>query len=99
MFIHLSAVEYLGCFHTLAIINNADVNIGCSVQFNSVAHSCPTLHNPMDCSIPGLPVPPQLPEPTQTHVHQVGDAIQTSHPLSSSSTPALSLSEHQGLYK
>ena len=53
----------------------------------------------MDCSTPGLPVHHQLPEFTQTHVHWVGDAIQPSHPLSSPSPPALSLSQHQGLLK
>ena len=51
------------------------------------------------CSIPGLPVHYQLPEFTQTHVHRVSDAIQPSHPLSSPSTPALSLSQHPGLFK
>ena len=56
-------------------------------QFSSVAQSCLTLCNPMDCSTPGLPVHHQLPEPTQTHVHWVGDAIQPSHPLSSPSLP------------
>ena len=56
-----------------------------SVQFISIAQSCPTLCDPMNCSTPGLPVHHQLPEFTQTHVHQVGDAIQTSHPLSSPS--------------
>ena len=52
-----------------------------SVQFSSVAQSCPTLCNPMDCSTPGLPIHHQLPGFTQTHVHRVGDAIQPSHPL------------------
>ena len=52
-----------------------------SVQFSSVAQSCPTLCNNMNCSTPGLPVHHQLPEFTQTHVHQVSDAIQPSHPL------------------
>ena len=52
----------------------------------------------MGCSMPGFPVPHQLPEFTQTHVHWVGDAIQPSHPLSSSS-PAFNLSQHQGLFK
>ena len=52
-----------------------------NVQFSSVAQSCPTLCNPMNCSTPGLPVHHQLPESTQTHVHRVGDAIQPSHPL------------------
>ena len=56
-----------------------------NLQFSSVAKSCPTLCNPMHCSMPGLPVHHQLPESTQTHVHWVGDAIQPSHPLSSPS--------------
>ena len=66
-----------------------------SVQFSQL---CPTLCDPMDCSMPGLPVHQQLPEFTQTHVHWVGDAIHPSHPLSSSS-PAFNLSQHQGLCK
>ena len=70
-----------------------------SVQFSSVAQSCPTLCNPMDCSTPGLPVHRQLPEFTQTHVHLVGDAIQPPHPLSSPSPPAFNLSQHQGFFK
>ena len=53
----------------------------------------------MDCSTPGLPVHHQLPEFTQTHVHQAGDAIQPSHPLSSPSPPAFNLSQHQGLFQ
>ena len=53
------------------------------IQFSSVAQSCPTLCDPMNRSTPGLPVHYQLPEFTQTHVHQVSDAIQPSHPLSS----------------
>ena len=64
-------------------------------QIRSVAQSCLTLYNPMDCSTPGLPVRHQLPEFTQTHVHQVGDAIQPSHPLSSPSPPAPNPSQHQ----
>ena len=52
-----------------------------SVQFISVAQSCPTLFDPMDCSTPGLPVHHQLLESTQTHIHRVSDAIQPSHPL------------------
>ena len=50
-------------------------------QFNSVAQLCPTLCDPMDCSMPGLPVNHQLPEFTQTHVRWVSDAIQPSHPV------------------
>ena len=57
-------------------------------QFGSVAQSCPTLCDPMDCSTPGFPVHHQLPESTQTHVHRVGDDIQPSRPLSSPSAPA-----------
>ena len=66
-----------------------------SVQFSSVAQSCPTLWDPMNCSTPGLPVHHQLPEFTQTHVHRVGDAIQPSHPMSSPSPPAPDCSQHQ----
>ena len=58
---------------------------------------CPTLCDPVDCSTPGFPVHHQLPELTQTHVHQVGGVIQPSHPLSSPSPPALNLSQQQGL--
>ena len=70
-----------------------------SVQFSSVTQSCPTLCNPMDGSMPGFPVHRQLPELAQTHVHQVHDAIQPYHPLSSPSPPAFNLSQHQGLFK
>ena len=69
------------------------------VQFSSVAQSCPTLWDPMNCSTPGLPVHHQLPGFTQTHAHRVSDAIQPSHPLSSPSPPALNPSQHQGLFK
>ena len=65
----------------------------------SVTQLCPTLCDPMDCSTPGFPVHHQLPELAQTHVHRVGDAIQTSCPLSSSSPPAFNLSQHQGLFQ
>ena len=70
-----------------------------SVQFSSIAESCPTLCDPMDCSRPGSPVHHQLLELTQTHVHWVGDAIQPSHPLSAPSPPAFNPSKHQGLFK
>ena len=70
-----------------------------SVQFSSVAQSCPTLCDPMNRSTPGLPVSHQLPEFTQTHVHQVSDAIQSSHPLSSPSPPAPNPSQHQSLFQ
>ena len=70
-----------------------------SVQFSSVAQSCLTLCDSMNNSMPGLPVHHPLLEFTQTHVHCVADAIQTSHPLSSPSPLALNLSQHQGLFK
>jgi len=66
------------------------------VQFSQ---SCLTLCDPMDYSMPGLPVYHQLPEFTHTHVHWVSDAIQPSHPLLSSSPPALNFSQLQGLFK
>ena len=69
------------------------------VQFSSVAQSCPTLCDPVDCSTPGLPVHHQLLEFTQTHVHWVDDAIQPSHPLLSPSPSTFNLSQHQGLFK
>ena len=68
-------------------------------QFSSVTQSCLNLCDPMGCSTPALPVHHQLLRFTQTHVHQVGDAIQPSHPLSSLSPPAFNLSQHQGLFK
>ena len=69
------------------------------IQFSSVAQLCPTFCDPMNCSTPGLPVHHQLLEFTQTHVLQVSDAIQPSHPLSSPSPPALNLSQHQALFQ
>ena len=66
---------------------------------SSVAQSYLTLCNPMDCSTPGFPVHHQLLKLAQTHVHQVSDAIQPSHPLSSTSSPAFNLSQHQGLFQ
>ena len=64
---------------------------------NSVVQSCLTLCDPMDCSTPGLPVHHHLLELAQTHVHSVGDASQPSHPLSSPSSPAFNLAQHQSL--
>ena len=66
------------------------------VQFS---HSVKALSNPMEGSTPGLPIHHQLPKLSQTHVHWVSDAIQPFHLLSSPSTPALNLSQHQGLLK
>ena len=70
-----------------------------SVQFSSVAQLCPTLCNPMNRSMLGLPVHHQLPEFTQTHIHRVSDAIQPSHPGSSPSSPAPNPSQHQSLFQ
>ena len=71
----------------------------CNNQFSSVAQLCLTLCNPMDCSMPGLPVHYQLLKLAQTHAHQVSDAIQPSYPLSSPSPPSLNLSQHQGVFQ
>ena len=69
-----------------------------SVQYSSVTQSCLTLCDAMDYRTPGFPVYHQLRELAQTHVHQVSDAFQPSHPLSSHS-PAFNLSQHQGLFQ
>ena len=85
---------------TLSIRSNPWRNVlFSSVQFSSVAQSCPTLCDPMNLSMPSLPVHHQLPEFTQNHVHRVGDAIQPSHPLSSPFPPASNPSQHQGLFQ
>ena len=68
-------------------------------QIRSVAQSCPTLCDPMNRSMPGLPVHHQLLEFTEIHVHRVSDAIQPSHPLSSPSPPASNPSQHQSLFQ
>ena len=70
-----------------------------SVQFSSVAQSCPTLCDPMNHSTPGLPVHHHLPEFTQTHIHRVGDAIQPSHPPLTPFPPAPNPSQHQRLFQ
>ena len=70
-----------------------------SVQFSSVAQSCPTICNSMNRSMPGLPVHHQLPEFTQTQVHRVSDAIQPSHPWLSPFPPAPNPSQHQSLFQ
>ena len=80
------------------ILKDDAVKVLHSVQFSSVAQSCPTLCDPMNRITPVLPVHHQLPEFTQTHIHQVCDAIQPSNPLSSPSPPAFNLSQYQGLF-
>ena len=69
------------------------------IHLSSVAQSCLTVCDPMDCSVPGFPVYQQLLEFTQTHALCSGDAIQPSHPLSSPSPPAFNPSQHQGLFQ
>ena len=88
--------EQGACGKSLYLLLNITVNL---VQFSSVAQLCPTLCDPMACSTPGFPVHHQLPELTQTHVHQVGDAIQPPQPLSSPSPPAFNLSQNQGFFQ
>ena len=69
------------------------------LQFSSVTQSSPTLWDPINRSTPGLPVHPQFPEFTQTHVHWVGDAIQLSYTLLTPSPPAPNPSQHQSLFQ
>ena len=69
------------------------------IELSSLAQSCHTLCYPMNHNTLGLPVHHQLLESIQTHVHEVGDTIQPSHPLSSPSPPVLNLSQHQGPFK
>ena len=81
------------------IHNSKSLKTFSSVQFSSVAQLCPTLCNPMNRSMPGLPVHHQLLKFTQTHAHRAGDAIQPSHPLSSPSPPAPNPSQHHRLFQ
>ena len=90
-------IKYFVINHNGKEYDKVSVQFSCfsSVQFSSVTQSCPTLCEPMNCSTPGLPVHHQLPELTQTHVCQVSDSIQPSHPLSCPSPPAPNPSQHQ----
>ena len=87
------------CKSLLHMVNENSSIFLYSVQFSSVAQSCPTLCDPMNLSTPGLPVHHQLAEFTQTRAHRVSDAIQPSHPLSSPSPPAPNPSQHQSLFQ
>ena len=91
-------MEILQFLSSVQVLSNHYAEI-IRIQFSSVAQSCPTLCDPMNRSTPGLPVHHQLPEFTQTHVYQVSDAIQPSHPLSSPSPPAPNPSQHQSLFQ
>ena len=102
------ALIHIQFFSTLWIVTSqAPPSMGfsrqeyCSVhfQFSLVTQLCPTLCNPMNRSMPGLPAHHQLPEFTQTHVHRVSDAIQPSHSLLSPSPPAPNPSQHQSLFQ
>ena len=87
------------CVCVYVLILESLVALHRTIQFSSVAQSCLTLCDPMNHSMPGLPVHHQLPEFTQTHVHWVRDAIQSSHPRSSPSPPAPNPSQHQSLFQ
>ena len=103
---HITTYDELGQMHNVSTFRNL-ISFQCvmltqfliltfsSVQVSSVTQSCPTLCNPMNRSMPGLPVHHRLPEFTQTHVHRASDAIQLSHPLSSPSPSASNPSQHQ----
>ena len=94
--------KYRNCFfrkRLLALLPVLDFQGSSSVQFSSLAQSCLTPCDPMDCSTPGLPVHHRLLELTQTPVQGVGDTIQPSHPLPSPTSPTFNLSQHQGLFK
>ena len=79
--IHKYFIQWKFCYYVFVRVSS------------SVPQLCPTVCEPLECSTPGLPVHHQLPVSTQTHVHRVGDAIQSSHTLSSPSPPALNLSQ------
>jgi len=87
------------CCHACRIISTIFSNSIFMHSFSSVTQSCPTLCHPINCSTPCLPVHHHLLEFTQAHVHRVDDAIQPSHPLSSSSPPAPSPSQDQNLFQ
>ena len=92
-------VKYTCVYKSLLVSYVAVTNYCKFSGFNSVQFSCLVMSYPMDCSAPVFPVHHQLPRLAQTHVHQVGDAIQPSHPLLSPSPPAFNLSQPQGLFK
>ena len=97
---HAGMISFrMDLLHLLAVQGALKSRLQHFSQFSSVAQSCLTLCDRMNCSTPGLPVHHQLPMFTQTHAHRVGDAIQLSHPLSSPSPPALIPAQHQGLFQ
>ena len=99
---YLGSVLPLSWFLPLSVLKQNPLvlnSLAFLVQFSTVAQSCLTLCDPMNSSMPDLPVHHKLQEFTQTHAHRVGDAIQPSHPLSSLSPPAPNPSQHQGLFQ
>ena len=94
--LHTVKARWAVCFHSIYVClywYTVYSNDCVFHWFSSVSQSCPTLCDPMDCSMPGCPSP--IPELAQTHVHWVSDAIQPSHPLSSPSPLPFNLSQHQ----
>ncbi|CAN0353273.1 unnamed protein product, partial [Rangifer tarandus platyrhynchus] len=89
--------QHQGLFQGVSSLHQLEADI--EQQFSSVAQSCPTLCDPMDCCAPDFPIHHQLPELTQIHAHQVGDAIQPSCPLLSPSPPTLNIFQHRGLFQ
>ena len=89
--------------HVVTVMVFPVVKNGCESwtieKFRSVAQLCPTLCDPMDCSMPGFPVHHQLLDLAQSHVLGIGDAIQSTYPLSPLSPPTLNLSQHQDLFQ
>ena len=93
---HCGYIKFLQNAYEMCLYSQLSTSI---VQFSLVTQSCPILCDPMNCSMPGLPVHHQLPGSTQTRAHRVCDAIQPSHPLSSPSPPAHNPSQHQGPFQ
>ena len=95
-----SFMHYAGHWNIFSSVQSNMYLVSVTVlQFSSVAPSCETLCDPMDCRMPGLLVHYQFSEFTQIHVHWISDANQPSHPLSCPSPPSLNFSQHQGLFK
>ena len=90
----LAWFDFFPSWNLIAILSFLSTSV---IKFSSVAQSCSTLCDPMECSTPGFPVHHHLLEFAQIHVHWIGDAIQQSHPLSSPSPTAFNLSQDQGL--
>ena len=93
---NFSSVQSLS--HVQLFVTSWTAAMGGVPHASSLVCSFPTVRG-TDCSTPGFPVHHQLPDPILTHGHQVGDAIQPSHPLSSPSPPTFNLSQHQGLFQ